>query len=150
MKVTLWLWMWPHSAGIHRLPIEATATKCCQVSWFAAKCSRIFSLLAAKFSIWELADFLAGFYQTFKRFSRQQIPDQNFVSTVFQDKNIYVFITKIFSSWRFNLGNTRNRRIQQLPSIVCNFVVCMNVVPCVICIMCHLFFCVFFYINWRQ
>jgi len=43
MKVTLWLWMWPHRAGIHRLPIEAAATKCCHFSWFAAKCSRIFS-----------------------------------------------------------------------------------------------------------
>jgi len=35
-----------------------------------AKSSRIFSLLAVKFPIYQLADFLAGFYQPFGRFNR--------------------------------------------------------------------------------
>jgi len=44
-------WMWPHRAGIHRLPVEANAKQCCHFSWFAADPSRIFSLLAVQFSI---------------------------------------------------------------------------------------------------
>jgi len=38
-------------------------------------------------------------------------------------------------------------RFQQLPSIMCNFLVYMNLVLCVVCIMCHLFFCAFFVLT---
>jgi len=49
----------------------------------AILCLLIFSLLSVKFSIHQLADFLAEFYQPFVRFSRQQIPDQKPVSKSF-------------------------------------------------------------------
>jgi len=41
---------------------------------------------AAKFPIYQLADFLPGFYQAFGRFNRLQIPDEKPVSTVFKMK----------------------------------------------------------------
>jgi len=40
-----------HRAGIHMLPIEATATQSCPVSWFAANSGSFFSLIAVHFSI---------------------------------------------------------------------------------------------------
>jgi len=51
----------------------------------------MFSPLAVKFSNLQLADFLTRLYQPF---SRQNIPDQKFVSTVFQDTKIYAFFIK--------------------------------------------------------
>jgi len=61
-------------------------------------------------------------------------------------KYLHLLHQKIFSLWRFNLGNTRSRRIQQLPSIMCNLLFCMNVVLCVVCVMSHQFFCAFLYL----
>ena len=48
---------------------KIAVTQCCHFSWFVAKSSRIFLLLYVKFPIYQSADFLAGFYQPFGRFS---------------------------------------------------------------------------------
>ena len=72
--------------------------------------------------MYHLADFLAGFYQPFGRFSRQQIPDQKLVWTVFQHENVYPFFMEKYTSslWRFQLGNTKKKH-NWLPVIIWNF-----------------------------